>query len=110
MRIVTYNTRGSLGMDDVRSTGRIADTVRMFTPDIICFQEIHKKLPWSGKEDQPDVLATLLGRPFVFQRNVGFGRGAYGIGIAARGTITKHKEHLLPSEKEQRGVLELHVR
>ena len=39
MRIVTYNTRGSLGMDDVRSTPRIAETLRPLSADVICFQE-----------------------------------------------------------------------
>jgi len=97
-------------MDGVRSTRRIADTVRALMPDIVCFQEIHRRLPWSGREDQPEALETLLGRPFVFQRNVRFGRGGYGIGIAARGSIVERREHLLPGDKEQRGALELRLR
>ena len=110
MRIITYNTRGSLGMDGVRSTGRIANLLRTLTPDIICFQEIHQKIYWSGREDQPAVLASLLDRPFSFQRNLDIGLGGYGIGIASRGGIALRKEHLLPSGKEQRGALELQLR
>src|SRR5579871_1207742 len=103
MRIVTYNTRGSLGMDGSRSTRRIAEVVRALTPDVVCFQEIHRRLPWSGREDQPALLSTLLGRRFVFQSNASFGLGGYGLGIATRGQIAGHAEHLLPSLKEQRG-------
>src|SRR5580700_9084460 len=110
MRIVSYNTRGSLGMDGIRSTRRIADTVRALMPDIVCFQEIHRRMMWSGREDQPEALETLLARKFVFQRNVRFGRGAYGIGIATRGSIIETREHMLPGDKEQRGALELRLR
>ncbi len=110
MRIVSYNTRGSLGMDGVRSTRRIADSVRVLMPDIVCFQEIHRRMVWSGREDQPAALAALLGREFVFQRNVRFGRGAYGIGISTRGSIVERRQHMLPGNREQRGALELRLR
>lgn len=79
-------------------------------PDIVCFQEIHRRIVWSGREDQPEALETLLARTFVFQRNVRFGRGAYGIGIATRGSIVETRKHLLPGDKEQRGALELRLR
>jgi endonuclease/exonuclease/phosphatase family metal-dependent hydrolase len=97
-------------MDGSRSTRRIAETVRGMMPDIVCFQEVHKRLAWSGREDQPHALETLLARRFVFQSNVRFGRGGYGIGIAARGLISEIREHALPSGREQRGALELRIR
>jgi endonuclease/exonuclease/phosphatase family metal-dependent hydrolase len=107
MRIVTYNTRGSLGMDNRRSTTRIVETLRPYSPDVVCFQEIHQLLPWSGHEDQPKVLAQQLARQFLFQRNLRIGFGGYGIGIACRGVLrAQTREHLLPSGKEQRGMLE----
>ena len=107
MRIISYNTRGSLGMDEVRSTPRIADTLRPLCADIICFQEIHKKLFWSGSEDQPSMLEHLLNRRFFFQCNVPFGMGEYGIGIATRLPVKEVHNHKLPGDKEQRGALEL---
>src|SRR5579883_2187322 len=110
MRIVTYNTRGSLGMDGKRSTSRIADVVRALSPDVVCFQEIHQKLPWSGGEDQPNLLSEALGRRFLFQRNLTFGFGGYGIGIATRAQVVLMREHRLPSGKEQRGALEVVLR
>jgi endonuclease/exonuclease/phosphatase family metal-dependent hydrolase len=110
MRILTYNTRGSLGMDGQRSTRRIAQTVRQLSPDIVCFQEIHQRMPQSGGEDQPGMLSRYLGRIFIFQRNLRIGVGRYGIGIATRATIVSIKEHMLPSVREQRGALELRLR
>jgi endonuclease/exonuclease/phosphatase family metal-dependent hydrolase len=110
MRVVTYNTRGSLGMDGFRSTRRIIEVLRALTPDMVAFQEIHQRLPWSRGEDQPLALEVGLGRPFVFHRLLRYGRGGYGIGMAARGTVAERLHHLLPSGREQRGALELRLR
>jgi endonuclease/exonuclease/phosphatase family metal-dependent hydrolase len=112
MRIVTYNTQGSLGIDNVRDTGRIAATLRPLSADIICFQEIHRRMARSGREDQPKVLEKLLGRTFCFQPNLTFAfGGGYGIGIATRFAVIEEKQHLLPSgKKEQRGALEVRLR
>jgi endonuclease/exonuclease/phosphatase family metal-dependent hydrolase len=110
MRIATYNTRGSLGMDGTRSTARIADTLRPLSPDVVCFQEIYQRLPPVTTEDQPAVLGSLLNRRFVFQRCLDFAFGGYGIGIAAHSHHFESFEHLLPSFKEQRGALEVRLR
>jgi endonuclease/exonuclease/phosphatase family metal-dependent hydrolase len=110
MRVVTYNTRGSLGMDNIRSTRRIAEVVRGLSPDIVAFQEVHQRLAWSQGEDQPLGLELALHRTFLFQRLLRYGRGGYGIGLAVRGTIIEQHQHLLPSEKEPRGALEIRLR
>ena len=108
MRIITYNTRGSLGMDGVRSTRRIADTLRPFSADIVCFQEIYERIP-PPLEDQPARLAVLLNRRFEFLRCLDFAFGGYGVGIAAPASGQRFP-HILPSGKEQRGALELRLR
>jgi endonuclease/exonuclease/phosphatase family metal-dependent hydrolase len=110
MRVVSYNTRGSLGMDNMRSTRRIVEVVRGLTPDIVAFQEIHQRLVRSGGEDQPVALAAGLNRSFTFHRLLRFGGGGYGIGMAVRGTVIERHFHLLPSGREQRGALELRLR
>jgi endonuclease/exonuclease/phosphatase family metal-dependent hydrolase len=94
-------------MDERRDTARIASVLRPLAPDILCFQEIHKKLPWSGREDQPAVLQSLLGRPFVFQANMKYFMGQYGVGIASRWEVIGQQQHMLPSVGEQRGALEV---
>ena len=109
MRILTYNTRGSLGCDGRRSTPRIVQAVRQLTPDVVCFQEIHRKTVQAGREDQPAMLADGLGRPFVFQKNLSLGLGDYGVGIAYRGELRRSREHHLPSKTEPRGALEVRL-
>lgn len=94
-------------MDGIRSTERIVETVRAASPDLICFQEIHKRLPWSGMEDQPHRLSRLLDYSFTFHRLLNIGIGGYGIAIASRWKPLRTRKHRLPSVKEQRGLLEV---
>ena len=108
MRIITYNTQGSLGVDGVRSTQRIAETLRPLSADVICFQEIYERIP-PPLEDQPARLGALLNRRFTFQRCLDLAFGGYGNGIAAQVTGESF-HHLLPSRKEQRGAIELRLR
>ena len=107
MRVMTYNVRGGWGSDGRKSTGRIVDVVREQKPDIVCFQEIHQRLPQSRFVDQPARLEQGLGMPFVFQANLRLGMGGYGVGVASRYPVRGVQNHLLPSVREQRGALQV---
>ena len=107
MRVMTYNVRGGWGSDGLKSTERIADVVKSQSPDIVCFQEIHQRLPQSRFVDQPARLERALEMPFVFQANLHLGVGRYGVGIASRCPVRGVRNHLLPSVREQRGVLQV---
>ena len=106
---MTFNIRGGLGMDGRRSTERIAEAVAAQSPDVVCFQEVHQRLPWSGFVDQPRRLQKSLGMPLVFQRNLNIGIGGYGLAIASRLPILSTRRHFLPSVGERRGALEVTV-
>lgn len=110
MRIVTYNTRGSLGQNNIVSTSRIVELLRPYSADILCFQEVYRNSPTRQMEDQPVMLGTGLNRQFIFQANRNFIAAGYGLGIAFRGDLIEQKKHLLPGGKEQRGALELRLR
>ena len=107
MRVMTYNIRGGWGSDGRRSTGRIAEVVREHAPDIVCFQEVHQRLPQSRFVDQPAKLERELEMTFVFQANLRLGLGHYGIAVASRYPVRSVQNHLLPSVREQRGVLQV---
>ena len=104
---MSFNIRGGLGMDGRRDTGRIGAVVAALSPDIVCFQEVHQRLPWSGWVDQPRRLHTALGMPVVFQRNLNTGIGGYGVATASRYPILRAVRHFLPSVGERRGALEV---
>ncbi len=109
MRVMTYNIRGGWGMDGRWSTERIAEVVLDQNPDIVCFQEVHQRLPQSRFVDQPGRLQKALGLPVVFQANLRLGLGGYGLALASRYPVNTVQNHLLPSVREQRGVLEVNL-
>jgi endonuclease/exonuclease/phosphatase family metal-dependent hydrolase len=78
MRVVTYNIRGGLGMDGRRCIERIAQALNEVRAEVICLQEAHRRLPWSGWEDQPQRLSHLTGMPVYFQGSWGIGGSGFG--------------------------------
>ena len=109
MRVMSYNIRGGLGMDGHRDTARIAQIVGSQAPDVVCFQEVHQRLPWSGWVDQPRRLRRSLGLAFIFQANLPIGIGGYGLGVATHFPVLHVRRHRLPSAGETRGALEVEM-
>lgn len=109
MRVMTYNIRGCLGMDRVRSAERICETILAQSPDIICLQEVHQRLPQSHFADNPKQFEKHLGLPVTFQANLRLGLGGYGVAVVSRYPVGTVQNHLLPSVREQRGVLEVRL-
>jgi len=109
MRVMTYNIRGGLGMDGLRSTERIAEVILAQDADIVCLQEVHQRLPQSGFSDQPGQFQKFLGLPVTFQANLRIGLGGYGLAVVSRYPVGTVQNHLLPSVREQRGVLEVRL-
>ncbi len=105
MRIVTYNIRGGLGTDNIRSIERIAEVLQEIQADIVCLQEVHKRLPWSRLVDQPGWLRSALRYGCVFQANYRVGFGQFGNCILTRFPIVSNQSIRLPNECERRSVL-----
>ena len=109
MRVLTYNIRGGLGMDGRRDTRRVARVVAAENPDVVCFQEVHQRLPWSGWQDQPGLLKRALGMPLTFQKCFGYPFGGYGLGVASRFPLRRVRRRRLPGRGEPRGALEVQL-
>ena len=58
MKLVTYNIRFGLGLDQCIDLARIAETVR--DADIIALQEVERFWKRSGMSDQPEILGRYL--------------------------------------------------
>ncbi len=57
MKLVSYNIRFGLGLDQQIDLGRIADTVK--DADIIALQEVERYWKHSGMTDQPEALIAV---------------------------------------------------
>lgn len=109
MRVVTYNIRGALGMDGIRSLDRIAAAIRPLAPDVVCLQEVHRLTFWGGMQNQPAAIGRLLGMRVEFLSTFPMPLAGFGIAIASRYPITSVSRQLLPSLRERRGSLEVMV-
>ncbi len=80
MRVLTYNIhRGIGGRDHRYRLDRIIRVIEDAAPDLICLQEVDRKLKRSGYDDQPKALAAAFrSAGKLFQPNVKFGQGCYG--------------------------------
>ncbi len=104
---MTYNIRGTKGMDNRRSARRIAGVIRESGAQIVCLQEVHQRLPYSRMIDQPKVLARELGMHVAFGINLKIGVGNYGNAILTSFEMTRTENHALTSKGEPRGALEV---
>ena len=96
-------------MDGVRSAERVCETILAQNADIVCLQEVHQRLPQSFFADNPKQFEKHLGLPVIFQANLRLGLGGYGVAVVSRFPVGTVQNHLLPSVREQRGVLEVRL-
>lgn len=106
---MTYNIRGTKGMDNRRSAKRIADVIRESGAQIVCLEEVHQRLPYSRMVDQPKILSRALGMKIAFGVNLKVGIGNYGNAILSSFEITRTQNHSLTSKGETRGALEVEL-
>ena len=107
LRVATYNIRGGLGTDNVRSIPRITEVLRTLEADIVCLQEVHQNLPWSGFANQPRRLRRLLGADVIFQRNLSLWFGGFGNAVVTTLPVLQVTRHTLPGGREPRGCLDV---
>ncbi len=107
VRLITYNIRGTKGMDNRRSARRIAEVVRNSGAQVVYLQEVHQRLPYSRMIDQPKVLARELGMSISFGINLKIGIGNYGNAVLTSYEMTRVENHAMTSKGEPRGALEV---
>jgi endonuclease/exonuclease/phosphatase family metal-dependent hydrolase len=107
VRLMTYNIRAGLGIDDSRSISRIAEVIRAASAQVVCLQEVDRFLPRSGLVDQAEWLGDRLGMRSVYQRNYTTGLGGMGNAILSSLDVMSVSSHRLTSLDEPRGLLEV---
>lgn len=107
LRVLTYNIRHAVGMDERLDLDRIAKVIRGVGPDLVAVQEFDQKTRRAGNVDQPAELARRTGLEFAFGPNLDFDGGKYGHGVLSRFPILRHENRKLQSfdKGEQRSVL-----
>jgi len=107
MRVLSYNIHKGIGGRDRRyRLERIVEVIASQNPDFVCLQEVDRDVRRSKHDDQPRLLAELLGvADSFFQLNVKLKSGGYGNLILSRHPIVeRHSISLRLWFKKPRGA------
>ncbi|MEJ6951615.1 endonuclease/exonuclease/phosphatase family protein [Natronospora cellulosivora (SeqCode)] len=111
LKVMNYNIRQGLGMDDKLDLDRIAKVIEDSNADIISLNEVDHRLPRSRFQNQIEYLAEKLDMNYVFGPNLKTRTGSYGNAILSKYPLKNVVNHSLPTREdiEARGVLEAEV-
>ena len=96
--LVSYNVRGSVGIDGQLAPDRIIDEILSSDPDIVVIQEAARGWPIHGTMDQVSYLQRDLGMDFVY---VAAADGQFGNAVFSRLPMTEVDSALLPKDGSQ---------
>lgn len=105
VRLMSYNVRNAIGMDNVRNCQRIANVINNARPDVVAIQELDSVTARSGKMDVLKEIAERTQMEYQFAPAIDYGGGKYGIGLLSKVKPLRVKCLLLPGREEQRALL-----
>ncbi|MGL4519714.1 MAG: endonuclease/exonuclease/phosphatase family protein [Phocaeicola sp.] len=104
-RIMLYNVRNGIGMDQVRDYDRLAEVINRVSPDVVAMQELDSA---ALRTDTHYVLEEFSKRTQMFPTYgaaIEFDGGKYGVGILSKEKPLKHYTVTLPGREEARILL-----
>ena len=104
-RLMTYNIRNGIGMDNQRDLSRVAAVINAYRPDVVAVQEVDSATRRSGGLDILGELAKLTGLKPVYAPAIDYDGGKYGVGLLCRKPPLSVEQRVLPGREEQRTVV-----
>ncbi|MDR1886478.1 MAG: endonuclease/exonuclease/phosphatase family protein [Prevotellaceae bacterium] len=104
-RIMTYNIRNAIGMDDITDYGRIAAVITSNNADVVAVQEIDSAAQRSNGVFVLEEIARHAKMELSFGASIPFQGGKYGIGILSKEKPLSTKSFALPGREEKRSAL-----
>jgi len=105
LRVGTYNIRHGMGLDEKVDLDRVAEVIRGLRVDIIGLQELDKGWRRSGRVDQAQHLARLLGMNYVFAPGLNRGTAQFGNAVLSRYPVVFWEAYPMKSLREPRVLL-----
>lgn len=101
VRIVSYNIKHGLGMDDRLDLARVAEVLRAEDPDVVLLQEVDERTARADGVDQAAHLGALLGMDHRFAPFMDFDGGRYGLALLSRLPVLADEVLVLPPGKQE---------
>ncbi|MDE7388427.1 MAG: endonuclease/exonuclease/phosphatase family protein, partial [Muribaculaceae bacterium] len=105
LRVMSYNVRNGVGMDDVRDYDRAAGVIDRLRPDVVAVQEVDSA---TGRSSGRYVLGEFAQRTSMYPLYapaISYDGGSYGIGLLSRHRPKAVKRIALPGSEESRALL-----
>ena len=97
MRICTYNIHAGRNAQNQPSLPAVGDALAGIEPDLCLLQEVDRRLPRSGFQDQAGALGEQLGMRAYFYGRLRFGTAAFGNALLTRLPVRTVRRFPLPS-------------
>ncbi len=107
LRVMSYNIRIGIGMDDTIRLSRAADVIKLADPDFVGLQEVDSVAERSGWVDQAGELGRLTGMHPIFAPAIERSKGLYGIAALVKEKPLAIRNIQLPGKEELRTFLVL---
>lgn len=105
LRVMTYNIRNCIGMDNEADITRTANVIRRYNADIVAMQEVDSCTTRSKGIYVAGRLAEETGLHATFAPAIDFNGGRYGIALLSRTVPTAVHRLALPGREEKRAAL-----
>lgn len=105
LRIMSYNIRNGVGMDDKSDYDRTAEAILRQKADVVAVQEVDSMTGRSGHKDVIRELAVRTGMFPLFAPAIAYDGGKYGIGMLCREKPLGSRYLPLPGREEARALL-----
>lgn len=105
LRLMSYNVKNGLGMDDISNFARTAKVIQDVKPDVVAIQELDSVTNRSKQKDVLLELAKITGMYHMYAPAIDYDGGKYGIGMLSVERPIRYYNIPLPGREEQRTML-----
>lgn len=105
VRIMSYNVRNGVGIDNKTDYCRIAELMKNYHPDLIAVQELDSATMRSNKAVVLNEIALKSGMYPTYGAAIDFSGGKYGLGILSKEKPLSYRSIPLPGREEERTLL-----
>ena len=105
IRVMSYNIRNAIGIDNVVDYQRVADVIINTAPAVVALQELDSVTNRSKGVDVLSHLASLTAMYPIYGASIPYDDGKYGIGVLSKERPVSWKRIPLPGREEARSLL-----
>jgi len=105
LKILSYNVKNCVGLDDVTNYNRVADVLRRINADVIAIQELDSATTRSKRVVVLNELAERVNMHASYSASIEYRGGKYGVGILTRVKPLSTSKISLPGKEEKRSLL-----